>query len=110
MSFGGLGGFMSLVHCPECNSKVSDQARQCPHCRLPLRDFIPCPECQARVFKDDEVCRHCGYPLGEIDWGWASSFRLDERLTTPRRIPGRAWLALLGIILLLNFVVKKCQG
>jgi hypothetical protein len=27
---------MSLISCPECNSEISDQASNCPHCGFPL--------------------------------------------------------------------------
>lgn len=27
---------MALISCPECNGKVSDRAKSCPHCGYPL--------------------------------------------------------------------------
>lgn len=28
---------MSLINCPECKTKVSDQAEKCPQCAHPLK-------------------------------------------------------------------------
>jgi len=31
---------MALIHCPECNQRISDKADACPHCGLPSRLFF----------------------------------------------------------------------
>jgi len=28
---------MAIIHCPECNGTVSDQASSCPHCGYPIK-------------------------------------------------------------------------
>jgi len=42
---------MALIHCPECNQRISDKADACPHCGLPSRLFFAEPAapdtCQA---------------------------------------------------------------
>lgn len=30
---------MALIHCPECNKKVSDQAKSCPDCGYPISEM-----------------------------------------------------------------------
>jgi len=32
---------MALIHCPECNTKVSEKAEKCPQCAYPLKSLIP---------------------------------------------------------------------
>ena len=29
---------MALIHCPECQGEVSDQAASCPHCGYPMHE------------------------------------------------------------------------
>jgi len=29
---------MAIINCPECNTKVSDKAKQCPNCAYPFKD------------------------------------------------------------------------
>jgi hypothetical protein len=29
---------MALIDCPECKGRVSDLARECPHCGFPMED------------------------------------------------------------------------
>ncbi len=29
---------MALINCPECNSQVSDKARECPECGHPIKE------------------------------------------------------------------------
>ncbi len=29
---------MALINCPECNSQVSDKARECPECGYPIKE------------------------------------------------------------------------
>lgn len=31
---------MALMICPECNSKVSDKAKMCPHCGYPIYEYV----------------------------------------------------------------------
>ena len=30
---------MALINCPECNKEISDKAKSCPNCGLPLREL-----------------------------------------------------------------------
>lgn len=32
---------MALIHCPECNNQISDQAPACPQCGYPLQTITP---------------------------------------------------------------------
>lgn len=31
---------MSLITCPECSQKVSEQAQHCPHCGFPIQQYL----------------------------------------------------------------------
>ena len=31
---------MALIHCPECEGRVSDRARACPHCGFPVLEAV----------------------------------------------------------------------
>ncbi|MGD9931655.1 MAG: zinc ribbon domain-containing protein [Mangrovibacterium sp.] len=31
---------MALIHCPECNKQISDQAQSCPNCGYPIGNRI----------------------------------------------------------------------
>ena len=31
---------MALINCPECNKQVSDNAKSCPDCGFPIRDYV----------------------------------------------------------------------
>ena len=49
---------MAMIQCPECGKEISDKAKTCPRCGVPI---YVCPEC-GRVSADCEgVCPHCGY-------------------------------------------------
>lgn len=73
---------MALMNCPECEGKVSDKAKSCPHCGFPIEEFVAgsklkeefviekaeeievkCPYCDALIQKDDEYCEECGMRL-----------------------------------------------
>lgn len=54
---------MSLIHCPECNSQISDRATTCPHCGYPVAD----KETQFRVKKRNFKCPRCGCTRYFID-------------------------------------------
>ncbi|MDO6428593.1 hypothetical protein Q4489_16390 [Thalassotalea sp. 1_MG-2023] len=30
---------MAVINCPQCNKKISDKAKVCPHCELTFEDF-----------------------------------------------------------------------
>lgn len=53
---------MALTNCKECNGKVSDQAKSCPHCGAPIGIAI-----KEKVQEYIRKCRHCGseYRVGE---------------------------------------------
>lgn len=54
---------MALIHCPECNKEISDQAEICTHCGFPVKD--------KNLYESKKwkfaVCMHCGHmPDAEI--------------------------------------------
>lgn len=54
---------MAIVNCPECNEKVSDEAKICPHCGVSLNH---CKECGSIVPPNVKTCPCCGAPMQEI--------------------------------------------
>lgn len=59
---------MALIHCPECNSQISDKANTCPNCGYPMdSEMCLCPECGQRIFSDLDSCPQCGFPLQELE-------------------------------------------
>ena len=55
---------MALIECPECGREVSDKARACPHCGLPIR---PGPFC----YEYRSSATLFGLPLVHVVLGWA---------------------------------------
>lgn len=57
---------MSIIQCPECEGKVSDQAESCPHCGF----LIKKEKMGINKYKDAmwkfSVCKHCGH-MPDID-------------------------------------------
>lgn len=72
----------SIINCPACGGKVSDQAEKCPHCGQPMAR--KCPKCgstniteisgtskgvsafafgvfAANTLINDYKCKNCGY-------------------------------------------------
>lgn len=37
----------SIITCPACQGKVSNQAKSCPHCGQPINTQIICPKCNS---------------------------------------------------------------
>lgn len=71
---------MSLITCPECEGKVSDQAEQCPHCGFPIKkklktkvemtNFVICWNCgwiPDGGFTGHTPCNWCGFPYSEYE-------------------------------------------
>ena len=54
---------MALIECPECGKKISDQAKMCPHCGMPLEKTIICPECGEEISSEEKNCPACGFPV-----------------------------------------------
>jgi len=61
---------MALIHCPECNAQMSDQAPACPHCGMPNRTAqqmevavrhgqVVSSELAAAVGRGDPRCQRC---------------------------------------------------
>ena len=40
---------MALIVCPECKSRISDKAENCPHCGLPAKYFLSEPSDDTRT-------------------------------------------------------------
>ena len=36
---------MALITCPECGNQVSDKAKTCPNCGIPIDTKVCCPNC-----------------------------------------------------------------
>lgn len=59
---------MSLINCPECNHKISSNAKSCPKCGYTLKKkdieqqlTIFCPECNSTIPNLSPTCPKCGY-------------------------------------------------
>jgi len=50
-----------LISCPECNEKVSDKVRVCPHCGFQIDTLMKCPDCGKLVRPGTTACPSCGY-------------------------------------------------
>jgi hypothetical protein len=57
--------------CPECGSRVPEDARTCPGCGVMFADeeteFFPCPACNTSVKMDATSCPGCGAQFVEAD-------------------------------------------
>lgn len=57
--------------CPECGSRVPEEARTCPGCGVMFADeeteFFQCPACNASVKMDATSCPGCGAQFVEAD-------------------------------------------
>lgn len=49
---------MALIKCPECEEKLSTEAKRCVHCGC---EFTVCQECGAVLVGKAAVCSECGY-------------------------------------------------
>ena len=54
----------SIINCPACNGKVSDQAAACPHCGQPMAKR--CPKCGS---KNVERISGASKGLNAVMWG-----------------------------------------
>lgn len=54
---------MSIIHCPECNEKISSTVSQCVHCGVKI---TVCPECEKIYTEHLERCSECGYVFKKI--------------------------------------------
>ena len=36
---------MALIQCPECGKEVSEKAKNCPNCGIPIDTNVYCPKC-----------------------------------------------------------------
>jgi hypothetical protein len=55
---------MPLLACPECQELVSDRARACPKCELPLS--VICTDCGSDIRYPATQCPQCGCPLKAV--------------------------------------------
>jgi len=73
---------MALIKCPECQSEVSDKAKNCPKCGYPIDEIAKnepsstgmniCPKC-GKIIAGKEKCPDCGTKMinchcTEDDW------------------------------------------
>ena len=49
---------MAIIKCPECEEKVSTEAKKCIHCGC---EFTVCRECGTAFVGKPTVCSECGY-------------------------------------------------
>lgn len=68
---------MALISCPECGGRISDKAKNCPHCGYPVsetslmektrtgEDKVKCPYCGSDNFIGIDYCVECGMRLKE---------------------------------------------
>lgn len=54
---------MAIIHCPECNEKISSTVSQCVHCGVKI---AVCPECKKIYTEKVNRCSECGYGFTEI--------------------------------------------
>lgn len=100
---------MALMNCPECRASVSDKARACPHCGVPLaRDAAAAPAqpgAQAAPADDGVVCPFSGHaiPAGAsvclcgAYYGYKGGVLDDQKFKLLLRLLGASvLLALLG--------------
>lgn len=59
---------MSLINCPECNHKISSNAKSCPKCGYTIKKkdieqqlTLFCPECNSTIPNLSPTCPKCGY-------------------------------------------------
>ncbi len=67
---------MALITCPECDKQVSDQAKECPHCGLPLSE-LNLAKMSSDGIEDLEFPElPDGYTIGtpNTNWGGISQF------------------------------------
>ncbi len=57
-------GNYSDLHCPRCETPVTDRFVVCPKCGAKLRPS--CPNCSSPVEPDWRLCPHCAQPLPEV--------------------------------------------
>ena len=55
---------MALMECPACKELISDKARTCIKCELPLA--VACTDCGSDIQYPATQCPGCGCPLKEI--------------------------------------------
>ena len=53
---------MAIIHCPECNEKISSTVSQCVHCGVKI---AVCPECEKIYAEHPDKCSECGYVFNE---------------------------------------------
>lgn len=58
---------MSLINCPECGAKISEQAPRCPNCGCPSsvileKSIMICSECGCEHERGLANCPQCGFP------------------------------------------------
>jgi hypothetical protein len=48
-----------LINCPDCQTEISDRARECRHCGFPVRNL--CPRCRTDLSLVRTIlCTECG--------------------------------------------------
>lgn len=56
---------MALIKCPECGKEISDKAKTCPHCGVPI-EMKFCQYCGEKIEKDCVVCPKCGKQVANL--------------------------------------------
>ena len=53
---------MALINCNECNAQISDKAKTCPKCGIPvtIKEKFKCFECNSELEKGTKICSNCG--------------------------------------------------
>lgn len=57
---------MALISCPDCGSRISDQAKACPRCGRPIQSYRSsseikiCPDCRNEIPVQSPECIYCG--------------------------------------------------
>lgn len=66
---------MALINCLECNAKISDKAKSCPKCGIPIETINTkiCFECNSVVEKEKGICPSCG-----IDFSLENTFETHQ--------------------------------
>lgn len=69
---------MSIIHCPECNEKISSTVSQCVHCGVKI---AVCPECEKIYTDHPDRCSECGYVFKEKHIEMKNQEKKEEKFT-----------------------------
>lgn len=86
---------MALINCTECKAQISDKAKKCPKCGMPIeiKETFKCFECGTELEKGTKDCSNCGAEQEvkqEVKKEIIEEFQEVETLNTRVSIPTEA--------------------